>query len=261
MMNYSEIMPCLFIGHGSPMNIIQNNTFTRSLKSLGNSLPKPKLILVISAHWLTTGTFITTSLNHQQIYDFYGFPAQLYDFKYPAKGNPKFVQQFLSSLNSTQIQGSEEWGLDHAAYMVLGHIYPKANIPVLELSLDLAQPLQYHYQLAKLLAPLRKKGVLIIGSGNLVHNLRIVNMDQDAQPYPWAIQFDTQVKQALLSRNHSVLLDYAAFDRVGRLANPTLDHYLPLIYAISLQTESEKLQFIHEGIQHGSISMRSFQIG
>ncbi len=260
-------MPVLFIGHGSPMNIILKNSYTDSLIAAAKELPKPKAILVISAHWLTNGTYVTCINKPRTIYDFYGFPHALYQLSYPSPGSPEDAEFTIKITKSTKVKCGD-WGLDHAAWAVLKHMYPNAEIPVFEMSLDYSpynswnpKPIEFHYKLASELAPLREKGVLIIGSGNIVHNLGIIDFDIDAEPIDWAAKFDNKVKQCLLSRDHKSLIDYLNLGKEALYAVPTLDHYLPMIYAIGLQKKEETIKFIHEGFQHGSVSMRCFQIG
>ncbi len=261
-------MPVLFIGHGSPMNIIQKSSFTDALTKLGKRLPRPRVILVISAHWLTNGTWVTCMEKPRTIYDFYGFPDELYKKKYPSPGSPSTARFIIESVKSLEVKCDYEWGLDHASWAVLSHMYPDADVPVIEMSLDyspynewLPKSLQYHYKLASELAPLRKKGILIIGSGNIVHNLGLIDFNPDAEPFEWAVSFDEKVKNNLIQRNHEALLNYRKMGKSAPLSVPTLDHYLPMIYAIGLQGKEETLKFVHEGIQHGSVSMRAFQIG
>jgi len=261
-------MPVLFIGHGSPMNIILDNSYTRSLSALGRQLPRPKAIMVVSAHWLTNGTRVTCTKKPMTIYDFYGFPDELYALDYPSPGAPHEAQAVTETVTDVPVSCDREWGLDHASWAVLRHLYPAADIPVFEMSLDYSfnewhpKPLQYHYDLARELSVLRRKGVLIIGSGNIVHNLGIINFeDMDAEPYAWALEFDERVKKNLLARNHRDLIRYDGNGKASALAVPTLDHYLPMIYAIALQEKDDELTFIHEGIQNASVSMRCFRIG
>jgi 4,5-DOPA dioxygenase extradiol len=261
-------MPVLFIGHGSPMNIVLNNAFTRSLAALGKRLPKPNAIMVVSAHWLTDGTFVTCAKKPRMIYDFYGFPDELYQKTYPSPGSPAEAEFATGVVHKAKVGCDLDWGLDHASWAILRHIYPDADIPVFEMSLDYSfndwhpKPLQYHYDLAAELAKLRDRGVLIIGSGNIVHNLRHIDFENiDAAPYGWAQEFDEQVKEHLLRGEHADLIQYRGNGKASALAVPTLDHYLPMIYAIALQEKGEPITFIHEGFQHGSISMRCFQIG
>jgi 4,5-DOPA dioxygenase extradiol len=262
-------MPVLFIGHGSPMNIILENDFTRHLNELGKILPRPKAILVISAHWLTDGTYVTCAERPKTIYDFYGFPKELYRLNYPSPGSPHDAKLIAELVKKPLINCDYSWGLDHAAWAVLKHIYPKADIPVIEMSLDYSpyngwnrQTLHYYYDLAKQLNPLREQDILIIGSGNIVHNLRLVDMENmDAEPYDWAIEFDEKVKRDLLERNHNDLLDCQNTSRVLSLSVPTLDHYLPMIFTIAMQGNDDALEFTYEGFQNRSVSMRCFKIG
>ena len=261
-------MPVLFIGHGSPMNLILKNNFTRSLEKLGKNLPEPEAILVISAHWLTGGTYVSCMDKPEMIYDFYGFPRELYEMKYPSPGSPDDARYVTEKVQKTQVKCNYDWGLDHASWAVLRHMYPDADIPVFEMSLDYSfnewnpKPLQYHYDIASELADLRTRGVLIIGSGNIVHNLGLIDFQNiDAQPYEWAIEFDEFVKFNLINQNHKELVNFKEMGKHASLAVPTLDHYLPMIYAIALQGKDETLKFTYEGFQNGSISMRCFQIG
>jgi 4,5-DOPA dioxygenase extradiol len=262
-------MPVLFIGHGSPENIILDNSYTRRLARLGQELPAPKAVLVVSAHWLTDGTFVTCARRPRTIYDFYGFPEELYRLSYPAPGSPATAATIVETVRHRVVRCDRAWGLDHASWAVLKHIYPRADIPVLEMSLDYSPyngwnrpTLRAYYDLGRALGFLREKGILIIGSGNIVHNLRVVDMQHmDAEPYDWAVGFDADVKKALLSRDHDSLLDCRNMSRETALAVPTLDHYLPMIFAAALQDDDEPLEFIHEGFQNRSISMRCFRIG
>jgi len=262
-------MPVLFIGHGSPMNIILKNDFTRRLAELGKELPRPRTILVISAHWLTDGTYVSCVEKPKTIYDFYGFPDELYRLAYSCPGSPDDAKLITQLVKTPVVKCDYSWGLDHASWAVLKHIYPKAEIPVIEMSLDYSpyngwnrQSLQYFYELGRQLNPLRDEGILIIGSGNIVHNLRVVDMDNmDAKPFEWAIEFDQKVKRDLLGRNHRDLLDCRNTSRATSLSVPTLDHYLPMICAIGMQEKDDALKFIYEGFQNRSISMRCFKIG
>jgi 4,5-DOPA dioxygenase extradiol len=262
-------MPVLFIGHGSPMNIILENDFTRSLVELGKRLPKPRAILVISAHWLTDGTYVTCAENPRMIYDFYGFPDALYQVSYPSPGSPDDARFVAELEKGSNVRCDYSWGLDHASWAILKHIYPSADIPVIEMSLDYSpyngwnrQSLQYFYDLGKQLMSLRDRDILIIGSGNIVHNLRVVDMDNmDAKPYGWAIEFDEKVKTDLLNGNHKDLLDCQNMSHALSLSVPTLDHYLPMIFAIAMQEKDDELSFTYEGFQNRSVSMRCFKIG
>ena len=261
-------MPVLFIGHGSPMNIILKNSFTDSLAKLGKNFPRPKAIMVISAHWLTNGTYVTCMEKPRTIYDFYGFPDELYGIEYQSPGSPDDARFVTEYVKKVVVKCNIGWGLDHASWAILKHIYPDADIPVFEMSLDYSfnewnpKPIQYHYDLASELAELRKRGVLIIGSGNIVHNLGLIDFQNiDAEPYEWAVEFDEKVKFNLLNKNHKDLINYPKMGKAASLAVPTPDHYLPMIYAMALQEKNEPLRFVHEGFQNGSISMRCFQIG
>jgi 4,5-DOPA dioxygenase extradiol len=261
-------MPVLFIGHGSPENIVLHNDFTESLVKLGKELPRPRTILVISAHWLTDGTRVTGDVKPKTIYDFYGFPDELYRLTYPTPGSPDDAHFIAGMIKEPSVTLDYSWGLDHASWAILKHMYPEAGIPVVEMSLDYSpyngwnQPsLNYFYDLGKQLAPLREKGVLIIGSGNIVHNLRVADMDMYAEPYAWAVEFDETVKRNLQERNHMDLLDTRKMNRTASLSVPTLDHYLPMIFTIALQEKDEEMEFVYEGFQNRSVSMRCFRIG
>lgn len=253
--------PVLFLGHGSPMNIILSSEYTNSLVQLAQSLPRPKVILVVSAHWLTKGTFITSSSAPETIYDFYGFPQELYDVRYPCPGAAKEIEAAAAVFKTASIGYDNQRGIDHAAWSVLKHMYPNADIPVIEMSLDYQKTPQDHYELAQQLAPLREQGFLIIGSGNLVHNLRVIDWEMDAQPYDWAVNFDSMVKQCLREKNHKPLIEYEKNGKDALLSIPTNEHYLPMLYAAALQDHDETLTFSYEGFQNASISMRCFSIG
>lgn len=264
-----EKMPVLFVGHGSPMNLLADNAFTRSLDAWRGRLPeRPRAILVVSAHWLTDGTSVTGAPRPRTIHDFYGFPEELYALSYPSPGAPDVAELVAASVRRTPVRCDLSWGLDHAAWSVLRHLYPAADVPVLELSLDYSfndrhpKPLRYHYELASELAGLRRRGVLVVGSGNVVHNLAVADFEHmDAEPFAWAATFDERVKECLLEGNHGPLLELERLGRESALAVPTLDHYLPMVYALGLQEEGERLTFAHEGLQNASVSMRCFQIG
>lgn len=253
--------PVLFLGHGSPMNIVLENEYTESLVQLGQSLQRPKAILVVSAHWLTKGTFITTNKHPETIYDFYGFPQELYDVRYPCPGATEQIEEVAAVFENASVIYDNQRGLDHAAWSVLKHMYPKADIPVMEMSLDYGKTPQEHYELAKQLAPLREHGILVIGSGNMVHNLRLVDWDMDAKPFEWAVNFDNILKKYLVERNHQPLIEYEKMGKEALLSIPTNEHYLPLLYAAALQEQNEDLAFIYEGFQNASMSMRCLAIG
>ena len=253
-------MPVLFVGHGSPMNIIADNTYTRSIQDLGRTLPRPAAVLVISAHWQTRGSFVTAAANPPTIYDFFGFPPALYRVKYETAGSPSIAER-VRQVSQNRILPDGTRGIDHAAWAVLKHMVPAADIPVLELSLDVNLSPVEHYALGRTLAPLRQEGLLIMGSGNLVHNLSRVNFDSMyGENYDWAERFDKLMEELLLKREHKKLIEFDDLPD-NRLAIPTDEHYLPMLYAVALQEPSEELRFCCSDIQNGSISMRSFVIG
>jgi len=254
----STRMPALFIGHGSPMNTIEDNDFRRSWQELGKTLPRAKAILCISAHWETMGVAITASQSSDTIHDFYGFPKALFDVQYPAPGSPELALHIADLLDGENVHLDTERGLDHGAWSVLQPMYPAAEIPVLQLSLDRTRSAAAHYELAKKLKPLREQGVLIIGSGNIVHNLRVFNFEQ-TKPYDWATVFDQMVKNCILQKDHAALCNYPLFGQMAALSIPTAEHYLPLLYILALQQDGDSLEFFNEEVM-SSISMRSLQI-
>ena len=260
----SRLMPVLFIGHGSPMNGIENNTFSRQWEQLGKDLPVPAAVLVISAHWLTRGTHITAMEHPRTIHDFGGFPQELFAVQYPAPGNPSLATETRSLIQSTNVGLDHDWGLDHGAWTVVRRMYPEAKIPVLQLSIDYGRPAAYHYALAKELAGLRKKGVLIIGSGNMVHNLRMVAWDKLDVPgygYDWAIEMHELFKKKISEGDHATLIDYEKLGPAARLAIPTPDHYYPLMYTLGLRQENEAPLFFNDQLVAGSLNMTSVQFG
>ncbi len=259
----SSLMPTLFIGHGSPMNIIAHNAFTQHLHKLREVLPTPKKILVVSAHWTTRGVEIQSTPKPQTIYDFYGFPPALYMLKYPATGAPELAVNIQKNINPTSSKLNETSGYDHGTWSILHHLYPKADIPVLQLSLNENwSNLKEHLSLAAQLKRWRSEGVLIIGSGNIVHNLRMIDRSPQAQVTDWALEFDLAIKKAILARDISQLtmngsLKLSDWSR----AHPTLEHFLPLLYTIGATDSQEKISFPFEGFELGSLSMRSVLIG
>jgi 4,5-DOPA dioxygenase extradiol len=258
----SERMPVLFIGHGSPMNAIENNEYTRKLSALGKSLPKPTAILVVSAHWMTEGSWITEMAHPKTIHDFHGFPQALFDVQYPAPGSPEIAKLIQDMTTQPKIHGDHEmWGLDHGTWSVLRHMYPNADIPVLQLSLYMSESPEYHVSLGKQLSQLRDKGVLILGSGNLVHNLRKIRWEPNAKPFEWAVEYDEWLKTKLVDRDFSAVLNDFNLTTAGKLSVPTLDHYYPLHYILGAANDRDELKFEFEEIQNGSISMRSFRLG
>lgn len=252
-------MPILFLGHGSPMNAIADNDYTKAMGHLKNIIPTPKAILMISAHWMTKGTWITAMSHPKTIHDFGGFPKALYDVEYKAPGSFELAQSIIKKISSPHIEADqEEWGLDHGSWSILKHIYPEANIPVLQLSLDMTKPASFHFELGQKLKFLRSVGVLMIGSGNIVHNLRQIDWNESAKPFDWAVEFDQWVKEKAEAKYFDSLVNDFLKSSNGQLSNPTADHYYPLLYILGSVDEEDLLSFPYEGIQHGSISMRSF---
>jgi len=255
-------MPTLFIGHGNPMNALANNDYTNALADEGKRLLElqPDAVLVISAHWLTSGTYVTVTPKPETIHDFSGFPEELYRVEYPAPGSPASALDTIDLVKMIDIKEDSNWGLDHGAWSVLKHMFPLANIPVYQLSIDYKKPPLYHYNLANELKALREKGIIIIGSGNIVHNLLLIDMQNNTKPFGWAIEYDNFVKGFLVSKDYDSILDYNKFGN-AYLAVPTPDHYYPMIYTLGASDKDEELKFIYEEIQNASISMRSFRIG
>jgi 4,5-DOPA dioxygenase extradiol len=253
-------MPVLFIGHGNPMYGIEENDFTRGWTKSIENVPKPKAILVVSAHWETRGTRVTSNRKPRVIYDFGGFPQSLFEAKYDALGSPEIAKEVAEKLKQKLIELDETWGLDHGSWTVLRHLYPNADIPVLQLSLDFTKPAKQHYELAKDLAFLRDKGVLIIGSGNMVHNLRQINF-RATQSFDWAISANEKLKDLISADEHDKLIKYESLGSDIALAVPTAEHYLPLLYALALKTEGEPFEIFNDAIDLGSISMTSVKIG
>lgn len=264
-MDQTSRMPALFIGHGSPMNAIEDTSWSRAWRSLGDSLrrdhPKPKAILVISAHWMTPGIGVTAMVQPETIHDFGGFPDALFAVQYPSPGAPELASRIQALLAPQHVCLDQSWGLDHGAWSVLVHLFPDADIPVVQLSLDQSQANRFHYELGQRLRPLRDEGVLIIASGNVVHNLRLIQW-QGGQPAPaWSPRIEQRVMDCLLARNHKALIDYPALDPDALLAIPTSEHYLPLLYIAGLQAENEVSSFPVQGIDLGTISMLSVRVG
>jgi len=244
------------------MNAIDDNSFTRALSKLGETLPTPKAILCISAHWMTEGTWVTEMANPKTIHDFYGFPQALFDIEYPAPGSPETAKFIQEVVRDPRVHGdSEMWGLDHGTWSVLRHLYPRANVPTMQLSLYMSQGPEYHQRIGKQLAALRDKGVLIIGSGNLVHNLRRIRWEPNAPAYDWAIEYDEWLKEKLIRRDFRAVLSDFHTTEAGKLSIPSMDHYYPLHYVLGAADSRDELRFEYEEIQNGSISMRSIRLG
>ena len=259
-----QVMPVLFIGHGSPMNGIEDTAFSRRWSQMAKEIPTPKAVLVVSAHWFTKGTKITAMDFPKTIHDFGGFPQELFDVQYPAPGNPVLAKETAELLHSAHVEFDHDWGLDHGAWTIIRHMYPEANIPVLQLSIDYTKGPQYHYDLAKELNALRKKGVLIIGSGNMVHNLRMVAWDRLNDPeyaYDWAIQMNNKFKELIQAGDHKPLINYSSLGKEAMLAIPTPEHYLPLMYTLGLKSGKDDVSFFNDKAVGGSLTMTSVKIG
>lgn len=260
----TEKMPVLFLGHGSPMNAIEENQFVNGFRNLAKNLPKPNAILCVSAHWFTKGTKVTAMEMPKTIHDFGGFPKELFEVQYPAQGSPELAMITQELLLPTTIELDHHWGLDHGAWSVIKHLYPEANIPVIQLSIDYSKPAEYHFQLAQQLSRLREKGILIIGSGNIIHNLRLVdfyNFEKDDYGYDWAVEARATINSLLLDGNFQPLLEYEKQSRAFQLAIPTPEHFLPLIYTLGLKDKSEEIQLFNDKLVAGSLSMTSVRIG
>ncbi len=259
-----QVMPVLFIGHGSPMNGIEDNAFSRRWTQMAKEIPTPAAVLVVSAHWFSKGTRITAMDFPETIHDFGGFPQALFDVQYPAPGNALLAKETAALIHSSPVELSHDWGLDHGAWTVVRHMYPEASIPVLQLSIDYTKGPQYHYDLAKELYALRKKGVLIIGSGNMVHNLRMVawdKMDEPGYGYDWALKMNETFKQLISDGDHKPLIHYEGFGRDGQLAIPTPEHYLPLLYTLGLKSGRDEVAFFNDKAVAGSLTMTSVKLG
>jgi 4,5-DOPA dioxygenase extradiol len=252
-------MPAAFVGHGNPMNAIERNVYSEAWHALGERLPRPSAVLVVSAHWFVRGVAVTANERPRTIHDFYGFPRELYDVSYDAPGDPALARRISEMLGTLDVALDESWGLDHGAWSVLVHLYPEADVPVLQLSLDATKSADFHWSIGAALAPLRDDGVLVLGSGNVVHNLRMADFGASGG-YDWARRFDRSVAEALDRGDRETLVRYdVASD--GRLAVPTPEHYLPLLYVAALRVPGEPLETVVEGLEAGSLSMRSILVG
>jgi 4,5-DOPA dioxygenase extradiol len=263
MQSETERMPVLFLGHGSPMNAIEENQFVDGFRQLAQTLPRPTSILCISAHWFVRGTRVTAMEMPRTIHDFGGFPRALYEVQYPAKGNPALAEGIKALLQPTTVELDVEWGLDHGAWSVIKHLYPTADVPVVQLSIDYTKPAAYHYALAQRLKPLRDNGVLVIGSGNIVHNLGLVdwaNIDKDNHGYDWAFEARAFINNCLITGDYQPLIQYEQEGRAIQLAIPSPDHFLPLLYALGLQEKNEEVFLFNDKMVGGSLSMTSLKI-
>jgi 4,5-DOPA dioxygenase extradiol len=260
----TERMPVLFLGHGSPMNAIEENEFVTGFRTIAQSIPKPSAILCISAHWFINKTAVTAMEIPKQIYDFGGFPQALFDVKYTPKGSLLLVDETIKTVNKVKVEKDENWGLDHGAWTVIKHLYPNADVPVVQMSIDYTQNAAAHFEIAKELQSLRNKGVLIIGSGNIIHNLGLVdfyNLNKDNYGYDWAIEARTIMNNLIEKGDFKSLTQYQTLGKAVQLAIPTPEHYLPLIYSLSLKTEKDELTLFNDKLQGGSLSMTSVRIG
>lgn len=258
----SGTLPAIFFGHGNPMNAVMTNGYTQGWRRIGQQITRPKAILSISAHWFVPGTGVTVSTAPRTIHDFGGFPRELYQVQYPAPGDPDLASRLQKLLLPLPVSLDNSWGLDHGTWSVLRHVYPDADVPVVQLSIDETQPASFHFEIGRKLAPLRDDGVLIVGSGNLVHNLHAYAWGRHMpDPYDWAVRFEREAKQMMLAGEYRPLIDYEKLGREALLAIPTPDHYLPLLYVIATRQQGEVITFPIEGVDGGSISMLTVQIG
>lgn len=254
-------LPALFIGHGSPMNALELNSYTRVWQDLGRSLPRPRAILCISAHWYIRHTAVTAQADPPTIHDFYGFPQELFAFRYPSPGSAALVERVQQLVTQTPVQADSEWGIDHGAWSVLTHLYPQADIPVVQLSIDATRPPAWHYELGRTLSPLRDEGILIVGSGNVVHNLRQMRRDGEGSAWNWATSFNDQARRFILDGDHQPLQEYLSLGEGARLSVPTPEHYLPLLYVLGTQRPGEQARIVTDGIDLAAISMLSTLVG
>ena len=260
----TERMPVLFLGHGSPMNAIEENQFVRGFREISKKIPTPNAILCISAHWFTKGTFVTSGEIQKTIHDFYGFPPELFAVQYPAKGNPELAKETVELLSPNPVIETDSWGLDHGAWSVIRHLYPEANIPIIQMSIDYTKSAQYHFELAEKLSKLRDKGILIIGSGNIIHNLRLIdwrNINTVGAGWDWAIEARAKTNEWILDGNYQNLINFEKQGTALQNAVPTPDHYLPLIYTLGLKKKTEEISLFNDELIGGSLSMTSVRIG
>jgi 4,5-DOPA dioxygenase extradiol len=258
-MNTTQRMPAIFFGHGNPMNALHTNAWTNGWSHIGRTIPRPKAILCISAHWYPPATLVTANEQPRTIHDFGGFPKPLFEVQYPAPGAVDLVPRLQELID---VEPDTRWGIDHGTWSVLVHVYPEADIPVVQLSMDETQPAQFHYDLGRKLAPLRDEGVLLMGSGNIVHNLHTYAWGRsNPDPYDWAVRFEAFAREAIAVRNHQPLIDYETLGRDAQLSAPTPDHYLPLLYILGAQQADDSVSFPIEGVDGGSVSMLTVQLG
>jgi 4,5-DOPA dioxygenase extradiol len=255
-------MPAMFFGHGNPMNALYDNAWTQGWNAIGRSMPRPKAILCVSAHWYIPAVAVTSMARPRTIHDFGGFPRELFEVQYPAPGSPELAERMRELLGSNVIADESEWGLDHGTWSVLCHVYPEADIPVVQLSINEAEPAEFHYELAKRLAPLRDENVLVVGSGNLVHDLHSYAWGNETrEPFDWALRFEETARSLISSGDHDPLINYETLGRDAMLSAPTPDHYLPLLYILALRRDDDDVSFPVSGFDGGSISMTTVRIG
>jgi len=258
----TDLMPAIFFGHGNPMNALSRNVYTDGWVSIGKSIPRPNAVLAVSAHWCIPACAVTANLAPRTIHDFGGFPRELYQVEYPAPGSPELARRVKDLLVPVSVGLDESWGLDHGTWSVLRHVLPGADIPVVQLSIDERRPPSLHYEIGKRLAPLREEGVLVIGSGNVVHNLHSYAWgSRGVHPFDWAVRFEKHARELLLKGDDAPLIDYEKLGRDAMLCVPTPDHYLPLLYVLGLRKENEQISFPVQGVDGGSVSMLAVQIG
>jgi len=255
-------MPAIFFGHGNPLNALADNEWTRGWRALGESVPRPEGILCVSAHWYIPGVAVTAMEMPRTIHDFGGFPRELFEFQYPAPGSPELAMRVADLLDSEAALDTGRWGLDHGTWSVLCHVFPDADIPVVQLSINEAEPAEFHYELAKNLSPLRDENILVIGSGNIIHNLHAYGWGlRNVEPYDWAVRFEAEARALMTRGEHGPLVDYESLGKDALLSAPTPDHYLPLLYILGLQRDDDQVTFPVEGFDGGSISMTTVRIG
>lgn len=258
----NNMLPAIFFGHGNPMNALSENAYTAAWRQIGTQTARPKAILSISAHWFVPGTGVTISTAPKTIHDFGGFPRELYEVQYPAPGDPDLARQVQALLKPLPVKSANSWGLDHGTWSVLKHVYPEADVPVVQLSIDETQPAAFHFEIGRRLAPLRGEGVLIVGSGNLVHNLHTYAWGRHMpEPYDWAVRFEKEAREMMLAGEYKPLIDYEKLGPEAQLSIPTPDHYLPLLYVLGSRQHREGITFPVEGVDGGSISMLAVQVG
>jgi len=255
-------MPAIFLGHGNPMNALQTNSYTDAWSTMATRLRRPRAILSISAHWFIRGTAVTAMRRPRTIHDFGGFPQALYAVQYPAPGDPELAKEVQQLLAPVEVTADQEWGLDHGTWSVLNHLFPAADVPVIQLSIDATQPAEFHYAVGGWLRPLRDEGILLIGSGNIVHDLSTYAWDRHPmEPYDWAVRFESRVRESILRREHGPLIEYGSLGKDAALAAPTPEHYLPLLYILGAAAADDEITFPVEGVDGGSVSMLAVQVG